>query len=219
MLVSQLLNTSFPSLNIADKASFALQLMDDYDVLHLPVLSEDKFVGIVAKDDLLDAEEADIHLSNPEVLKKISVKSEEHFLNALKLISNQELSLLPVVNEQMELLGVVLSKELIKAVSLFLGMEEKGAVIVLETDKRNFSFGELSRLVETNDSYITQLNTYTEAGTGMVIITLKINKIEVSDIVATFQRYDYVVRYYFGEEEYANELKENYNHLISYLNM
>jgi len=219
MLVSQLLNTSFPSLNIADKASFALQLMDDYDVLHLPVLSEDKFVGIVAKDDLLDAEEADIHLSNPEVLKKISVKSEEHFLNALKLISNQDLSLLPVVNEQMELLGVVLSKELMKAVSLFLGMEEKGAVIVLETDKRNFSFGELSRLVETNDSYITQLNTYTESGTGMVIITLKINKIEVSDIVATFQRYDYVVRYYFGEEEYANELKENYNHLISYLNM
>ncbi|MDD2794041.1 MAG: CBS domain-containing protein, partial [Sediminibacterium sp.] len=71
----------------------------------------------------------------------------------------------------------------------------------------------------TNDSYITQLNTYTEAGTGLVIVTIKINKIEVSDIVATFQRYDYVVRYYFGEEEYANELKENYQHLVSYLNM
>lgn len=219
MLVSQLLNTGFPSLNIADKASFALQLMDDYDVLHLPVLSEDKFVGIVAKDDLLDAEEADIHLSNTDLLKNISVKSEEHFLTALKLISSRDLSLLPVVNDQMELLGVILSKELIKAVSLFLGIEEKGAVIVLETDKRNFSFGELSRLVETNDSYITQLNTYTEVGTGLLIITLKINKIEVSDIVATFQRYDYVVRYFFGEEEYANELKENYHHLISYLNM
>ncbi len=219
MLVSQLLNTGFPSLNIADKASFALQLMDDYDVLHLPVLSEEKFVGIVAKDDLLDAEEADIHLSNTDLLKNISVKSEEHFLTALKLISSRDLSLLPVVNDQMELLGVILSKELIKAVSLFLGIEEKGAVIVLETDKRNFSFGELSRLVETNDSYITQLNTYTEVGTGLLIITLKINKIEVSDIVATFQRYDYVVRYFFGEEEYANELKENYHHLISYLNM
>lgn len=71
-----------------------------------------------------------------------------------------------------------------------------------------FSFGELSRLVETNDSYITQLNTYTEAGTGLVIVTIKINKIEVSDIVATFQQYDYVVRYYFGREEYANELKK-----------
>lgn len=219
MLVSQLLNTSFPSLNITDKATFALQLMDDYDVLHLPVLSEDKLVGLIAKDDLIDAAESDTHLSSEDFLQKIFVRQEEHFLTALKLISNHDLSLLPVVNDQMELKGVVLAKELIKAVSLFLGMEDPGAVIVLETEKRNFSFGELSRLVETNDSYITQLNTYTEAGTGLVIVTIKINKIEVSDIVATFQRYDYVVRYYFGEEEYANELKENYQHLVSYLNM
>lgn len=219
MLVSQLLNTGFPSLNIADKASFALQLMDDYDVLHLPVLSNDKFVGIVAKDDLIDADETDTHLSSPEILQQLSVKNEEHFLSALKLIANNELTLLPVVNDQMELVGVVLAKDLFKTVTLFLGIEEKGGLIVLETDKRNFSFGELSRLVETNDSYITQLNTYTEASTGLLVITLKINKIEVSDIVATFQRYDYIVRYFFGEEEYTNELKENYQHLISYLNM
>jgi CBS-domain-containing membrane protein len=219
MLVNQLLNTGFPSLNIADKASFALQLMDDYDVLHLPVLSQDKFVGVVAKDDLLDDEEAAIHLSSPNILYKYSVKSEEHFLSALKLIAQFDLSLLPVINDQTELVGVILSKDLVKAVSLFLGIDEKGAVIVLETDKRNYSFGELSRLVETNDAYITQLNTYTEASSGLVVITIKINKIEVSDIVATFQRYDYVVRYFFGEEEYANELKENYHHLISYLNM
>ena len=219
MLVSQLLNTAFPSLNIADKASFALQLMDDYDVLHLPVLSNDKFVGIVAKEDLIDADETDTHLSSPEILHPLFVKNEEHFLSTLKLIANNEFTLLPVVNDQMELLGVVLSKDLFKTVTLFLGIEEKGGLIVIETDKRNFSFGELSRLVETNDSYITQLNTYTEAGTGLLIITIKINKIEVSDIVATFQRYDYVVRYFFGEEEYANELKENYQHLIAYLNM
>ena len=140
-------------------------------------------------------------------------------MSALKLIAQFDLSLLPVINDQTELVGVILSKDLVKAVSLFLGIDEKGAVIVLETDKRNYSFGELSRLVETNDAYITQLNTYTEASSGLVVITIKINKIEVSDIVATFQRYDYVVRYFFGEEEYANELKENYHHLISYLNM
>ncbi len=219
MLVNQILNTGFPSLNIADKASFALQLMDDYDVLHLPVLSEDKFVGLVAKDDLLDAEETETHLSSPHLLQNRSVKTEEHFLSALKLVSQFDLSLLAVVNDQMELVGVILAKELIKSVSLFLGIEEKGAIIVLETDKRNYSFGELSRLVETNDAYITQLNTYTEPSSGLVVITIKINKIEVSDIVATFQRYDYVVRYFFGEEQYANELQENYQHLISYLNM
>ena len=91
---------------------------------------------------------------------------------------------------------------------------------MLETDKKNFSFGEISRLVETNDAYITQLNTYTEGeDAGILVITLKVNKIEISDIIATFQRYEYTVRYFFGEEDYTNELKENYQHLISYLNM
>jgi CBS domain-containing protein len=219
MIVSQLLNTSFPSLNISDKPSFALQLMDDYDVLHLPVLSEEKYVGLVSKEDLLDVIDADMHLSDPEILKRYSIHQEEHFLGALKLIASYELSLLPVISAQMELLGVILTKEFLKGMSTFLGNEDKGAIIVLETDKRNFSFGELSRLVETNDAYITQLNTYTEASTGLVVITIKINRIEVSDIVATFQRYDYAVRHFYGEEEYANELKENYQHLLSYLNM
>jgi hydrogenase maturation factor len=127
--------------------------------------------------------------------------------------------MLPVINEQHELQGIIPAKSLFTHVSHFLGNNEKGGVIVLETDKRHFSFGEISRLVETNDAYITQLNTYPESDTGLVIVTIKINKIEVSDIVATFQRYDYVVRYYFGEEQYANELKENYNHLLAYLNM
>jgi acetoin utilization protein AcuB len=219
MLASQLVNTNFPAVNLLDKVVFALQLMDEYDVMHLPVLSEDKFAGIVSKDDLLDGDEQSLIVSVESALLKVAIKTEEHFFAALKKVADNELSLLPVVNEQYELAGVILSRELLHRFSLFIGNEEPGGVIVLETEKRNFSFGEISRLVETNDAYITQLNTYTESDTGMIVITLKINKIEVSDIVATFQRYEYIVRYFFGEEEYANELKENYNHLISYLNM
>lgn len=219
MLASQLINSGFPAINLFDKVSLALQLMDEYDIQHLPVLSEEKFAGIISKDDLLDADETRLVAAVESALQKISVKGEEYFLSALRLIAENELTLLPVVNEQAELAGVISSKDLLRRLSSFVGNEEKGGIIVLETDKRNFSFGEVNRLVETNDAYITQLNTYTEPDTGLVVITLKVNKIEISDIVATFQRYDFVVRYYFGEETYANELKENYNHLLSYLNM
>jgi len=219
MLASQLANTGFPAVNLFDKVSFALRLMDEYDVFHLPVLSEEKFAGIISKDDLLDADENNLLASVESSLQHISVKNEEYFLSALKLMADNELSLLPVINDLSELSGVIVSKDMVRRLSVFLGNEERGGIIVLETDKRNFSFGEINRLVETNDAYITQVNTRTEADTGMVVITLKVNKIEISDIVATFQRYEYIVRYYFGEEAYANELKENYNHLISYLNM
>ena len=60
MLASQLINSGFPAINLFDKVSLALQLMDEYDVLHLPVLSEEKFAGIISKDDLLDAEETNL---------------------------------------------------------------------------------------------------------------------------------------------------------------
>lgn len=219
MLASELINTGFPSVNLTDRVSFALQLMDEYDVLHMPVLVEDKFAGIISKEDLLDANETTSLATLENFFQRNSVKGEEHLLTALKIFSENELSLLPVINEQHELLGVILANNLMRNLSMFLGNDEPGGVIVLETDKRNFSFGEISRLVETNDAYITQLNTHVAKGSGRVIITLKINKIEISDIVATFQRYEYIVSYYFGEEDYANELKENYDHLISYLNM
>ncbi len=219
MLATQLINSGFPSVHLTDSASLALQLMEDYDVQHLPVLVEDKFVGLVAKSDLLDLSEEQTIGSESTPILPYSIKGEEHFLTALKLAAEKEISLVPVINDQSELLGVISMTELLYRLSNFLGNNEPGGMIVLEISKRNFSFGEICRLVETNDALITQCNTFTEPETGLVIITLKINKIEISAIVATFQRYEYIVRYYFGEEQYHNELKDNYNHLLAYLNV
>ena len=137
----------------------------------------------------------------------------------MKLLVENNTTLLAVANDSKEYLGVVTSSSLLEQLSIYVGAGEPGGVIVLEIDRRNYSFGEISRLVETNDAYITQLNSYTEASTGLAIVSLKVNKVEISDIIATFHRYEYVVRYYFGEEQYTNELKDNYNHLMAYLNI
>jgi CBS domain-containing protein len=212
MLAYQLIHTTLPSINLSDKVSFALQLMEDYDVLHLPVAGEDKFIGMVSKEELLDADENASIATIENRLVKAAIKREEFFLHALKIASHNELSVIAVVNEQQELTGTITMQDLILQLSKFVGNDEPGGVIV-------YSFGEISRLVETNDAYITQLNSSIDAETGIATVTIKINKTEISDIIATFQRYDYIVKYYFGEEQFANELKENYSHLMSYLGM
>lgn len=135
------------------------------------------------------------------------------------MASSNSISLVPVINETEELLGTIPASELIKAASRFVGVDEPGAIIVLEMERKNYSFGEISRLVETNDAYITQFNTTNEAETGLLLVTIKVNKLEVSDIIATFQRYEYSIRYFIGEEDYENELRYNYDHLMSYLKM
>jgi hypothetical protein len=84
-------------------------------------------------------------------------------------------------------------------------------------ERKSYSFGEITRLVETNDAYITQCNTSLDTETGLLLVTIKINKLEVSDILSTFQRYEYSIRYFIGEEHYENELRYNYDNLMSYL--
>ncbi|HEX8462535.1 MAG TPA: CBS domain-containing protein [Segetibacter sp.] len=217
MLTQQLITNHYPTVEPEDRIYIALQFMDDLDLLHIAVVDENKYLGLISKDDLIDADDnALVKGMMGNILQK-SVKSGEHFLSALKLASQNNLSMVPVVSAEQEWLGAIPVADLLKIVTQYTGAEEPGAVIVLEMERKSYSFGEISRLVETNDAYITQFNTSFETETGLLIVTIKINKVEVSDILSTFQRYEYSVRYFMGEEQYENELRYNYDHLMSYL--
>ena len=217
MLANHLITNHYPTVAPDDKVFLAIQLMEDFDILHIAVGDNKKYLGIISKDDLIDTDD-DTAVSDlfGRMLRQ-SIKGTEHLLSVLKLASQNNLSLVPVVDNEGEWIGAIPSIELIKAAARFTGAEEPGAVIVLEMERKSYSFGEISRLVETNDAFITQFNTYSETQTGLLIVTIKINKIEISDILSTFQRYDYTIRYFFGEEHYENELRYNYDHLMSYL--
>jgi len=217
MLANQLIANHFPVVEPDEKVFHALQVMDDFDIQHIAIVDHNKYLGLINKDDLLDADEnAPVKILMNNMLQK-SVKTSEHFLSAIKFSSQNNISLVPVTNNEQDWMGAISANELIKASSQFTGAEEPGAVIVLEMERKSYSFGEISRLVETNDAYITQFNSFFEIETGLLVVTIKINKVEVSDILSTFQRYEYIVRYFIGEEQYENELRYNYDHLMSYL--
>jgi acetoin utilization protein AcuB len=217
MLANQLITNHYPTADPGDKIFTVLQLMDDFDILHIAVVNDNKYLGLITKDDLLDADDTtNIKVLMSDMLQK-SVKPNEHFLSALKLAAQYGLSLVPVAGNEREWVGAIPYIELIKASAQFTGAEEQGAVIVLEMERKSYSFGEISRLVETNDAYITQCNTSFDNETGLLLVTIKLNKLEVSDVLSTFQRYEYSVRYFIGEEHYENELRYNYDNLMSYL--
>ena len=218
MLTRELLSQTLPSLRLDDKVHAALQMMNDNHVTHLPIVDGEKYVGIISEEDLLQAENDNSLLSSlQQYFSDISVKDDEHFLKAVQLAADSGLSIVPVVTEENELVGTVAYNELLKFSSEFMSLSEPGGLIVLEIESNQYSFNEISKLVETNDAQITQLNTSNDAETGIMQVTIRINKPDVSDIVATFQRYDYNVKYFFGEELYANELRSNYDNLMNYL--
>jgi predicted transcriptional regulator len=220
MLTRDLLSQSLPTLQLHDKIFNVLQMMSDCHVSHLAVADGEKFAGIASEEFLMQAPDDTREIrEHKEGFPFLFVNEKEHFLKALQIAVDNRLSMVPVVGENNELMGMVSYRELLKKASEFINVKEPGGLIVLELDRNNYSFSELSRLVETNDAQITQLNTLTDLETGLMQVTIKINKAEVSDIVATFQRYEYNVKYYFGEELYENELRSNYDNLMNYLKL
>lgn len=218
MLTRELQSQTLPSLHLSDKVYQALQLMNDNHVTHLPIVEGEKYVGIISEEDLLQAENDHSTLNEfQQSFANTSVREVEHFLKAIQLAAENGLSIVPIVSEENDLVGTVAYTDLLKHASEFMSLNEPGGLIVLEMDTNQYSFNEISKLVETNDAQITQLNTSNDPETGIMQVTIRINKPEVSDIVATFQRYDYTVKHFFGEELYANELRTNYDNLMNYL--
>jgi len=220
VLNKEVISAAIPSLHLNDPVSQALDLMADFHVTHLPVVIEDKLAGLVSEDDLLNIEDISTPLSALQAgFSKIAAQAEGWFFEAVQLADEFGLTVIPVVTKDLEYTGSIIAADLLKQLSRMTGVNDTGGVIVLEMEKVSFSFSEISKLVETNDAQITQLNTYTDTQSGIFFIILRINKLEISDIIATFQRYEYQVKYYFGEELYENELRSNYDHLMNYLNI
>ena len=219
MLNKDLISASVPILSPTDTVFQALQLMTDYHLSHLPVIVDDKLVGLANEDQLLNIED-DTQLLEKCLMQfsMLSVNANVHFFEAVRLANENSLSVVPVVDTN-GWVGAITSVDLLKWMGRINGTDEAGGIIVLELEKKEFSFTEIAKLVETNDAYITHLNTFTDNHLGVLYVTLKINKLEISDIVATFQRYEYQVKYYFGEELYENEIRNNYDHLMNYLNI
>ncbi len=219
MLNKELISASIPTLTLSDTVIQALDLMSEFHVMQLPVVKEDKYLGLVFEEDLMNHDERTSLQSLDTHFSKVAVHANTHFIEAVQMLNDYNLSLVPVIDKENEFVGAIAAIDLLKELGKATGASEPGGLIVLEMEQRNFSFSELSKLVETNDAQITQLNSYWDNNTSSFFVAIKINKFEISDIIATFQRYEYNVKYYFGEELYENELRNNYDHLMNYLNI
>jgi CBS domain-containing protein len=220
MLTVELINHNIPRLQLQDTAGKALQLISDYKLTHLPVVADDKLLGLLSEEDLLDAKDDKMPV---EMLQDSFINAytadNVHFLTAVSVATQFETSVVPVVAEDRELLGVITTTDLLKAMGNFAGANEIGGIIMLEMERSQFAISEISRLVESNDANILHLNTMVHPQTGLLTVTLHLNKKEIAAIIATFERYDYDVIYFFGDENYENEIHSNYRHLMTYLDI
>jgi acetoin utilization protein AcuB len=218
MLTKDLINNNIPRLQLQDSVGKALQLINDFRISHLPVVSDENFLGLISEDDLLDAEDEKLPI---EMLQNnfvhAAVPDNVHFLNAVSSSIQFDTTVVPIVHNDDEYAGAITTADLLKTLGNFSGADEIGGLIVLEMERTQFAISEISRIVESNDCTILHLNTTVHSLTGLLTVTLHINKREIASVIATFERYEYTVVYSFGNEKFENEIGSNYQNLMNYL--
>jgi len=211
VIANNLLSQTIIPLRTSDTGEDALSVMSDFYVKHLPIVNNTELLGLISEDDILDHDVAEAVGSYKLSINRPYVKSNDHLYEVLKLVSEYQLTTIPVVNNEKEYLGLISQEDLLRFFASIGSFKEPGSIIVLEMSKRDYSLSQLARIVESENSVI--LNT------TLIDVTLKINRPEIQRIIASFERFDLQVKASFQEAAYFDSLRDRYDSLMSYLNV
>ena len=90
----------------------------------------------------------------------------------------------------------------------------------LEVNQNDYSLSEISRLVESNGAKILSSIVNNDIfDANRIKLTLKINKTDLSSIVATFERFEYKIIAKFEDSEMESSDKERLDILFKYLDI
>jgi len=153
MIAKDLISDSISTLHTSDTAIYALSLMEEYRVSHLPIVNNEEFLGLVSESDLYEFADPEAALGAHALsLSKPYVLSNQHVYELIKLADEQKLSLIPVLDDRNTYLGVILLIDLVHYFAKLTAVNQPGGIITLEMNVHDYSQAEIAQIVEYNDA-------------------------------------------------------------------
>ncbi|MBC8320520.1 MAG: CBS domain-containing protein [Bacteroidetes bacterium] len=220
MIASRLIKEDILPLNITDTAHEAMNRMNEYKVSHFPVVDDGRFVGVISEKDLLNPE-----IRNRELQKEFIhfdnfyVNEQQYIFDVIKLAIDQKLSLIPVIEDKGNYIGCITQSDIVGFFAESMSVDYPGGVIVLEVSVNDYSLTEIANIVESNNAKVLSSYILSSIGSTKLEVIIKVSKLELGAIIQTFERYGYQVNASFYEDVNYDDLKDNYDSLINYLNI
>lgn len=218
MKAIDLIQNDVPPIKIDESLEKALNWMDEFKVNHLPVVSDSEFVGLISDDMIYDFNNSKELISKINFIgKQQFVFGNAHLFQIMLLLSNYNLSVVPVCDNQNNYKGSISGKNLLNIFSNQSSFTQNGATLILYLNNMDYQFSEIAQIIESNDSKILAFYNDFIEGTNQIKLTIKITQTNLGAVLQTFSRYDYMIDEIFSDEEIANQTKDRYDHLINYL--
>lgn len=220
MTAKNLIAHDIPALSLQQTGRDAFNMLSDYHVKHLPVVHEGKLIGILSEEDIFNHKLYEpISEYDFSLLRRSAVMEDEHIFGVMRLMGDQRLTVVPVADVEGNYLGLIAQNDLLRYFSQTASFSEKGAVLVLEMPRRDYSLSTIARIVEDENAKILSAIVTSPTDPEDIELTLKLDGTDLASVIASLERHEYNVKDTFGELQRSDFLEERYDALMHYLNL
>ncbi|HPK08893.1 MAG TPA: CBS domain-containing protein [Saprospiraceae bacterium] len=221
MIAKSLISEIYIPLKTSDTGEQALTVMNLYHVRHLPIVNDNQLLGIISEEDILDFDLNEAIGSYSLTLFRAFCNEDDHIFEVMSKMAKYNVTVIPVVDHKENYIGLIDQETLIHRFAKDYSFDHTGSIIVIKTSQHNYSLSEISRIIESEGATILAIFTSQESSNDdNLYINIKINFIDSNHIIATLQRFGYVIEGSFTEEDHDEDaLKDRYDSLMRYLNV
>ncbi|MBL4652070.1 MAG: CBS domain-containing protein [Flavobacteriales bacterium] len=220
MIARDLITEEIPPLKPNEPALKAVSWMDEFKVSHLPVVNNREFLGIISESDLLDLDSISNSINESGVpLINVFTYDHHHLFEVVKILSDHNLSVIPVLNDKDQYIGSITIAKLMKVIAEMSVVSDAGGIVELELNVNDYSLAEVAQIVESNNAKILGSFITSHPDTTKIQLTFKTNRNDLGAILQTFNRYNYTVTAAFDTGGREEDVKNRFDSFMKYLDI
>ncbi|CAH0999077.1 hypothetical protein LEM8419_00372 [Neolewinella maritima] len=219
MTADFLLTDALVPLRPSDTGEEALEIMNEFYIRHLPVVDQGKLASVISEDDVLDADPEEAVGEYRVAKLPPSVYPDDHLYDVMRQLVDNNLTVVPVIDREGSYVGMVTGEDLLRFFAQSSTFSNPGSIVVLEMGRHDYSLAEIARIVESDSAIILSSFVRGAVDSNQIEVTLKLNSQSIAGVIATFERFNYVVKASFNEKQLQDTLKERFDSLLNYLNV
>ncbi len=221
MIAEDLINHMLPPLKGTDDAHKAIVWMEEFRCAYMPVVEDEKLLGFISEEIILESNDIEKNVKDFDLVgQNCYVHLDTHFYDILKIAANNKLQMVAVLNQDQTYCGVITVQDTLTSFAQTAAVQLPGGILVLSMNHADYSLTEISRLIEENRAKILSSIVKEDPLDPVKIrLTLKINQLDLSRIVATLERFGYKVIGRYHETKPIGDEKERIDMLLRYLDI
>ncbi len=221
MTAEELINHMIPPLKQTDDAHKAIVWMEELRCNQLPVVHDQKFIGLLSEEMILEENDIEKKVADFELVgKDCVVRGKSHFYEVLKNASDHHVQTVGVLDDEGNYIGAITVQDTITAFAQSAAVQVPGGIVVLSIDQIDYSLAQISRLVEENNAKILSSSVKIDEHDGTKLkVTLKINRLDLTHIIATLERFGFKLIARFQETNIQHEERSRLDMLLKYLDI